>query len=177
MEVEGMKARSGKWLVVPLAAVLMLSVACSKSSSGGGNGGGAGATGAGATGGGGGLVTTPPGTETSVSTPAGTGGGDLVGTWTGTWKNANPDTSEGTFTMQLTQQQGPLASGTITIAGSSCLTDGDAVVTTQGGQIAISVASGGTAGVTYTGTESGTTMQGSFADTCGASGSWQATKS
>jgi hypothetical protein len=161
-------------LGVALAVVAVLSTACG----GGGGGTTSGATGSQQTGPTGSTVATSPPTVTGVTgvtgaTTAAPQGAKLSGTWSGTWKDTSPDTAEGTFKLTW-QQSGPTLNGTITIAGTPCLSGGHIAGALNGSTISFGVVKGAVE-VAYTGSVSGTTMSGTYTTSCGnAQGNWEA---
>jgi hypothetical protein len=117
----------------------------------------------------------PAATQTASPTGGTDGGGAVAGTWSGTWTNTVPDQSTGTFEIQW-GQEGSVLSGTITIEGTPCLTDGSINGALNGNSIAFGVVQGDVQ-VAYTGSVSGNTMSGTYATDCGnAVGTWEATK-
>jgi hypothetical protein len=158
-----MRSERKRLFAATLVFVAVLAVACSKSS--------------GVTigpSGGGGVQTSPP--PTASQSTGGITGSDLSGTWTGIWTNNSPDHSTGSFELQW-QQQGSVLSGTITIHGTPCLTDGTITGALNGKTITFGAVAGQVQ-VGYTGSVSGTTMSGTYTTACGnAVGTWQAAKS
>jgi hypothetical protein len=133
------------------------------------------------------VVTVAPATPTLVPTPTETPSPSstltappsalgLAGSWNGTWKDTSPDTSSGTFTVAFVQTSNNLT-GTIVVKGTPCLTNGTVTGTLTGGSIRFGAVSG-LVTITYDGTISGGTMQGTYAaPACGqAKGNWSATK-
>jgi len=170
----GMRLRST--LGVALAFVAVLGTAC------GGGGTTSGATGSqpAATGPTGPTVATSPPTVTGVTgvtgattTPPNQSAG-LSGTWSGTWKDTT-DPAEGTVKLTW-QQSGSVLDGTITIAGTPCLSGGHISGALSGSTIRFGVVKGAVE-VAYTGSVSGTTMSGTYTTSCGnAEGNWEARK-
>lgn len=118
------------------------------------------------------VATTSPGPSQS-GTP--TQQPDLAGSWSGTWANHQPDQATGTFRI-VWKQKGAVLAGTISIAGTPCLSDGTISGVVHGSSIKFGVVSG-QAKVAYTGTVSGDTMSGTYATACGnARGQWSASR-
>ncbi len=116
----------------------------------------------------------PAATPTPAATPAPAG---LAGQWSGKWQDTSPDTGGGTFALTWTQSGNTLA-GSITVHGAPCLTTGTVTGTLNGSAISFGAVSGQVK-ITYDGSYSGNTMQGTYsAPGCGnAKGNWSATKS
>ncbi len=173
----------GKQLRPRLGLVLALVVVLGAACGGGGGGTTSGVTGnqQATTGPTGPTVATSPPTVTGVTGATGTTtsppdlGAGLSGTWSGTWKNTTPDKAQGTFKLTW-QQSGSVLTGTITIAGTPCLTGGHITGALNGSTISFGVVKGAVE-VAYTGSVSGTTMSGTYATSCGSAvGNWQAKK-
>ena len=158
-----------RWFATMLAGLALLLTACTKSNdhaTGGGGTTGASATASTAT-------ASPTPTQTGTQTPATTA--NLSGTWLGTWQNKTPDAASGTLQIQWVQQ-GPALSGSITIAGTPCLTGGKIAGALNGNRISFGAVQGQVQ-VAYTGIVSGATISGTYATPCGqAEGTWTATK-
>jgi hypothetical protein len=116
-------------------------------------------------------VPTSAATPTAAQTSAGLGS-----KWSGTWTDTSPDTSSGTFSLTWTQVGNNLT-GTIAVHGTPCITSGTVTGTLNGTGITFGAVSGQVT-ITYTGSVSGTKMQGTYsAPTCGdATGNWTASQ-
>jgi hypothetical protein len=116
-------------------------------------------------------VPTAADTPTAAATAPGLGG-----KWNGTWTDTSPDTSNGTFALTWTQN-GSNLSGTITVAGTPCISAATVTGSLNGSAITFGAVSGRVT-ITYTGTIAGTKMSGTYsAPNCGnATGNWQATQ-
>ena len=118
-----------------------------------------------------GAATAPP--TVAASNPS-TG---LTGTWNGTWQDTTPDQAGGTFVLMWTQN-GTALTGNIVVEGTPCLSAATVTGSVNGTSISFGAVSG-TNTVSYTGTISGSSMQGNYTapSACeSAQGTWTATK-
>jgi hypothetical protein len=127
------------------------------------------------------TVTPPPvPSKTPLASATGTALGPLSGTWIGEWTNETPIAGQGTFTLRW-GQQGSQLFGTVTIAGSNCLSSGNITGTVIGTHLQFGALehSGDTSvSIDYSGTVTGPNkLIGTYESTCGPSrGTWTATR-
>lgn len=125
--------------------------------------------------------TVPPApSKTPPASDTGTPLGPLSGTWVGEWTNETPIAGQGTFTLRW-GQQGSQLFGTVTIAGSNCLSSGNITGTVIGTHLQFGAVehSGDTSvSIDYSGTVTGPNkLIGTYESTCGPSrGTWTATR-
>ncbi len=102
--------------------------------------------------------------------------GKLKGIWSGSWASTKYPI-QGTFQMQLTQTGGGFE-GTISIAGSACVSGGTVTGAVTGKRVTFGVVQSRGKTVTYTGILTKSGMAGAFASpSCGGdAGNWTATK-
>lgn len=153
-----------------------VALVCAACSSGGGSKGTAGPPAGGVSVG---VQTTSaaPSTEAPSPTGAVTSVGDLSGTWSGSWTDTSPDTSSGTFKLTWTETGSDLT-GTITVQGAPCLSDGSIAGALNGDHISFGVVSG-QAQVQYSGQVKGSSMSGTYSTSvacANAKGNWEASK-
>jgi hypothetical protein len=115
-----------------------------------------------------GLESASPTTEPSPTpTPSPTSSAAvLTGTWFGTWTVASPATSTGGLRVTWTQA-GNALTGTMVIGTSTCPPGGAVEGTVTGDHVAFTIP--GTEPVAFTGTLSGTKIEGSFSRPCDTS--------
>jgi hypothetical protein len=98
----------------------------------------------------------------------------MSGTWNGTWTDDQSGTQNSlTFTLR---QQGSVLDGSIAIDGTACLSGGVVQGEAHGHFLRFTVV-GREVRMTFNGSFSGTTMNGTYTTTCEApTGTWNATK-
>jgi len=118
-----------------------------------------------------------PSAESSVASSP-TAGEGITGTWAGTWTRTTPAVAGGGDLTLTLQQQGNAISGTVTETGSACITTANVIGTVDGSTVTFGFSDGGVT-ASYTATQSGSTLTGTYTVECAAgagTADWQATR-
>lgn len=101
---------------------------------------------------------------------------ELAGKWTGEWRETSDLERAGTLGIDW-RQGGRVLRGSVTLPGMPCVDGADITAVVSGANIAFEAIKSPEAKVTFTGTFSGDSIDGSYEATCDeAKGVWQARK-